>query len=112
MDDLKEMKRVTNLTTLYISVFIIRGGLSVISYIDINHAGIFKDVKVTTYGAPMVGNIQWAAHVDEITGKKVRRYYIKGDSVVSSPTCKTSLCTYRQTGVGIICNPDQALCEP
>lgn len=55
------------------------GGLSVISYIDINHLGLFNNVKVTTYGAPRVGNNNWATHFDKITEKKTKRYYIKGD---------------------------------
>jgi len=55
------------------------GGLSVISYIDINHEGLFENVKITTFGAPRVGNRHWADHFDTITGKKARRYYIKGD---------------------------------
>ena len=79
MADLRATKQYTNLTTLYITGISMGGGLSVISYIDINHAGIFKNVKITTYGSPRVGNKHWAAHVDEISGKKGRRYYIKGD---------------------------------
>lgn len=86
------------------------GGLSVISYIDINHEGLFNNVKVTTFGAPRVGNKHWAAHFDLITGKKAKRYYIKGDEIVILPRCLTLLCTYRQTGVGIICYPDRELC--
>ncbi len=73
------MKRVTGIQTLYITGISMGGGLSVISYIDINHEGLFETVKITTYGAPRVGNKHWAAHLDNITGKKARRYYIKGD---------------------------------
>lgn len=86
------------------------GGLSVISYIDINHAGLFKDIKVTTFGAPRVGNKHWAAYFDQLTGKRTKRYYIKGDEIVGLPRCLTLLCTYRQTGVGFACYPDQQLC--
>lgn len=73
------MKKYTNLETLYITGISMGGGLSVISFIDINHLGLFNNVKITTYGAPRVGNKHWAAHFDLITGKKAKRYYIKGD---------------------------------
>lgn len=110
IEDLREMKKVTGLDTLIITGISMGGGLSVISYIDINHLGLFKEVKITTFGAPRVGNKHWAAHFDEITGKRAKRYYIKGDEIVVLPRCLTLLCTYRQTGVGIICYPDQDLC--
>jgi len=104
------MKKVTKIETLYITGISMGGGLSVISYIDINHEGLFKDVKITTYGAPRVGNKNWAAHVDLITGRRGKRYYIKGDEITVLPRCLTLLCTYRHTGIGIICHPDQELC--
>jgi hypothetical protein len=31
---------------------------------------------VTTYGAPRVGNRNWADHFDAITGGKTRRYEV------------------------------------
>jgi hypothetical protein len=108
--DLKEMKKVTGLETLYITGISMGGGLSVISYIDINHESVFQNVKITTFGAPRVGNKHWAAHFDLITGKRAKRYYIKGDEIVVLPRCLTLLCTYRQTGVGIICHPDKEIC--
>lgn len=104
------MKKQTGIDTLYITGISMGGGLSVISYIDINQQGLFGTVKITTFGAPRVGNKHWAAHFDLITGKKAKRYYIKGDEIVILPRCLTLLCTYRQTGVGIICYPDKALC--
>jgi len=79
IDDLKKMKVATGLKTLYITGISMGGGLSVISYIDINQQGIFETVKITTFGAPRVGNKYWAAHFDLITGRKARRFYIKGD---------------------------------
>jgi hypothetical protein len=105
------MRGVTGIETLLITGISLGGGLSVISYIDINKAGIFKDVKITTYGAPRVGNKQWAEHVDTISGKKARRFYIKDDEVVVLPRCLTLLCTYRHTGVGIICTKEDSICQ-
>jgi len=64
IEDLVEMKKYTGLETLYITGISMGGGLSVISYIDINHLGLFKEVKITTFGAPRVGNKYWAAHFD------------------------------------------------
>ncbi len=106
MDDLREMKKITNIDTLYITGISMGGGLSVVSYIDINHAGLFANVKITTYGAPRVGNKHWAEHFDHISGMKARRYYISGDEIAILPRCMTLLCTYRQIGVGIICHPE------
>ena len=77
--DLVEMKKVTGLETLYITGISMGGGLSVISYIDISLQKLFKDIKVTTYGAPRVGNKNWAEHFDKITNTSTKRYYIKGD---------------------------------
>lgn len=108
--DLTAMKKQSGLNTLIITGISMGGGLSVISYIDINQAKIFGDVKVTTFGAPRVGNKHWAAHFDQITNTRTRRYFVKGDPVVVLPRCLTLLCTYRQTGVGIACYEDQKLC--
>jgi hypothetical protein len=108
--DLKEMKKYTGLETLYITGISMGGGLSTIAYIDINVEKLFNNVKITTYGAPRVGNKHWAAHFDLITGKRARRYYIKGDEIVVLPRCLTLLCTYRQVGVGIVCHPEKKLC--
>jgi len=64
ISDLKATKAYTGLQTLYITGISMGGGLSVISYIDINHEAIFSNVKITTFGAPRVGNKYWAAHFD------------------------------------------------
>jgi hypothetical protein len=79
INDLKSIKAQTGLKTLIITGISMGGGLSVISYIDINHENIFPTVMITTFGAPRVGNKNWAAHFDELTGKKALRYYIRGD---------------------------------
>ncbi len=106
MNDLRDIKKSTKLTTLLITGISMGGGLSVISFIDINHAEIFEVVKITTFGAPRVGNKHWAAHFDLITGRRSRRFYIKDDPIIVLPRCLTLLCTYRQTGIGIVCFED------
>lgn len=74
--DLREIQLQTKLNLLYITGISLGGGLSVISYIDINQQKIFPTVKVTTYGAPRVGNKNWADHFDSITGKKTKRFLV------------------------------------
>ncbi len=61
------IQRITGIKTLQITGISMGGGLSVISYIDINHAELFNKVRVTTFGAPKVGNKEWADHFDMIT---------------------------------------------
>lgn len=36
---------------------------------------------------------------------------MSGDPIVVMPRCLTLLCTYRQTGVKIVCYEDQLLCK-
>jgi hypothetical protein len=105
-----EIRKQTGLDTLIITGISMGGGLSVISFIDINHATLFNSVKITTFGAPRVGNKHWAAHFDLITGRRARRFYVKGDPIVVLPRCLTLLCTYRQTGIGIVCYENEAVC--
>ncbi len=50
-----------------------------------------------------MGNKYWAAHFDEITGGYSRRFLVSGDPIVVLPRCLTLLCTYRQTGIKIVC---------
>lgn len=100
----------TKLEVLIITGISLGGGLSVISYIDIAHEQIFIKVKVITFGAPRVGNKYWAAHFDLITQTRSKRFIVKGDPIVVMPRCLTLLCTYRQTGIKIVCYEDQQIC--
>lgn len=109
--DLREIRLQTKLDTLIITGISLGGGLATISYIDIAHEGIFDKVKVTTFGAPRVGNKYWAAHFDLITLGKSKRYVVNGDPIVVMPRCLTLLCTYRQVGIKIVCYEDQAICR-
>lgn len=109
--DLKEIKLQTNLETLIITGISLGGGLSAISYIDIAHEAIFNKVKVITFGAPRVGNKHWADHFDLITLGKTKRYIVKDDPIVIMPRCLTALCTYRQTGIQIVCYEESKVCQ-
>ncbi len=97
--DLIEIKKQTGLKQLYITGISLGGGLSVISFIDINQAKIFESVKVITFGAPRVGNKDWANHFDETTSRSSKRYNIFEDPVVPMPKCLTLLCNYQHTGI-------------
>lgn len=57
--DLSEMRAQTQIPTLLITGISLGGGLTVISYIDIAAANIFPNIRLTTFGAPKVGNKQW-----------------------------------------------------
>ena len=109
--DLREIKLQTKLDFLIITGISLGGGLSVISYIDIDHERIFNKVKVITFGAPRVGNKYWAAHFDLKTDTRTKRYIVSGDPIVVMPRCLTLLCTYRQTGIKIVCKEDQQKCK-
>lgn len=111
MKDLREIRLQTSLDTLIITGISLGGGLSSISYIDIAHEEIFPKVKVITWGAPRVGNKYWAAHFDLITLTRTKRYIVSGDPIVVLPRCLTLLCTYRQTGIKIVCYEDQQICR-
>ena len=86
------------------------GGLTAISFIDINHHNIFPNVKVTTYGAPRVGNKEWASFFETETNHVSKRYYVEKDPIVSMPTCLTLLCNYKQTGIPIVCREGSQAC--
>ena len=109
--DLIEIKRQTGLEKLYITDLSLGGALACLSYIDIKYLNIFEDTRVVTYGAPRVGNKKWAAFFEELSKGQSRRYIVKGDPiVVMPPSCLTPLCSYRQTGVKIVCKEKQQLC--
>ena len=110
MDDLKKMKEITGFETLHITGISMGGALAVLAYIDIAHFSLFDNIRVTTFGAPRVGNKHWAAYFDLITLAKTRRYYLNGDPIIIMPRCLTLLCTYRQTGIAIGCYDNKKLC--
>lgn len=95
---------------MYVTGISLGGGLTVISFVDIFNAKIFSNIKVTTFGAPRVGNKEWADYFDTLTGGKQKRYVVNGDTVAVMPTCLTLLCSYKQTGIKLTCYQDQAKC--
>lgn len=109
--DLREIRLQTKLDTLIITGISLGGGLSVISFIDINQQQIFPKLKVITFGAPRVGNRNWADHFDKITSGKTKRYLVEGDPIVVMPKCLTLLCNYKQTGIRIVCRETTQICK-
>lgn len=109
--DLVDIKNQTGVNKLYVSGISLGGGLAAISFIDIDHARIFNTVKVVTFGAPRVGNKQWAAHFEGLTNHESRRYLLKGDPITVLPECLTIFCNYRHTGIKIVCVKDTEICS-
>lgn len=110
IDDLIELEKWVNVKHLYITGISLGGGLATISFVDINHAGLFGLVDVVTFGAPRVGNKNWAKKIDELTGYDIMRYDIKGDPIPDMPTCLTLLCNYGHPGILIQCHLDEEMC--
>lgn len=105
------MKAATKVENLFITGISLGGGLSILSYKDIHDANIFKSIRVTTYGAPRVGNKEWASWFDKLTGGQTRRFIVSGDPVAVMPKCLTLLCNYGNTGIKITCYEEQQLCK-
>lgn len=101
--DLREIKLQTKLQYLIITGISLGGGLAAISYIDIQHENIFQKIRVITFGAPRVGNKNWAAFFDKTTTRTSLRYVVSGDPVAVMPKCLTVLCNYGYTGILITC---------
>jgi triacylglycerol lipase len=88
---------------LYITGISLGGGLSVISFADINKSKIFDDVQVINYGSPRVANKNYADYFDNITQKRSKRFVVKGDPIPVMPECLTPLCNYKHTGNQYVC---------
>lgn len=97
------MSRNTSITHLVVTGISLGGGLSVISYIDIVNAKAFPTYDITTFGAPRVGNKEWALNFDRVSKNSQRRFVVNGDPVANMPSCLTILCNYKQTGVKYNC---------
>jgi hypothetical protein len=110
-NDLIEIRRQTNLTKLYVTGISLGGGLAGLAYIDISYVHIFDEVRVVTYGAPRVGNKHWASFFDAATQGRSRRFIVKGDPIVVLPACLTPLCSYRQTGIKVVCYEKEQVCR-
>lgn len=101
-DTLKDLRASAHTNRLLITGISLGGGLAVLSYVDILHSNIFQNVEIVTFGAPRVGNKNWANWLDNQI--KTERYFIAGDPIAVLPVCLTPLCNYKQSGEGIKCN--------
>jgi len=84
------------------------GGLACISYVDIKAAGGFDNIEVVTFGAPRVGNKNWAKWFD--TQTQSTRIFLKGDPIAVLPRCLTLICNYGQTGKPFQCDKSTQIC--
>lgn len=108
-DVLKGLRNSAHTGRLIITGISLGGALSCLSYVDIQKSGIFQNVEVITFGAPRVGNRDWAAWFDKLTPST--RYYIKADPIAALPRCLTLLCNYKQTGTAVVCNKSTQICQ-
>jgi hypothetical protein len=108
-DVISDLKKTVHTKRLVISGISLGGGLACISYVDIAKAGLFESIEVVTFGAPRVGNKNWAKWFDTLTPST--RYFIKRDPIAFFPRCLTPLCNYRQTGTAIRCNKKTEECK-
>ena len=88
------------------------GGLAMISYVDVNHYNIFKNIEIITFGAPRVGNANWAKWFESIVQTDPVHICIKGDPICILPKCITPLCNYKHAGVGYSCDKNLEICTP
>ena len=105
------LRKVDHTNTLIITGISLGGGLAQLSFVDIQASKIFKSVRVTTWGAPRVGNSKWADWFNSHTVN--RRFYIKSDPIPALPKCLGLVCNYKQTGVAFSCNhkSDNCVCQ-
>jgi hypothetical protein len=88
------------------------GGLSMISYVDINHLQLFDKIEIITFGAPRVGNANWAKWLETQVEPDPVHVCIKGDPICVMPRCLTPICNYKHSGVGYSCNKNTETCTP
>jgi hypothetical protein len=84
------------------------GGLAAISFVDIQHLGVFDSIEVITFGSPRVGNKQWAQWLE--TQVVPVHICIKGDPICVLPRCLTPICNYKHSGIGFSCNKKTQQC--
>lgn len=112
--DLREIQKETQSKRLYVTGISLGGALASIAYVDLFFNKIFENIQMITYGAPKIGNKEWAAKFDQLNNGKTKRYYIKGDTIAFSPLnepCLLNACSFRQVGTAIECDTDAKLCK-
>lgn len=86
------------------------GGLSMLSYVDIKHSVIFDHIEIITFGAPRVGNKNWAQWFDGYSETSPLHICLKGDPICVMPRCITPICNYKHSGLAVKCNPKKEQC--
>lgn len=108
-DDLIESSHTKRLIITGISL---GGGLASISYVDINHLGIFDQIEIITFGSPRVANSNWAKWLETQVEPDPIHICIKGDPICVLPRCFTPICNYRHSGTGYSCDKKTEVCSP
>lgn len=88
------------------------GGLAMLSYVDINKWKLFTGIEIIIYGAPRVGNSNWAKWMESVTNPDPVHICIKGDPICILPRCITPLCNYKHSGTGYSCDKNLEVCTP
>lgn len=102
----------SNTKRLIITGISLGGGLAMLSYVDINHWNIFDHIEIITYGAPRVGNSNWAKWMETQVNPDPVHICLKGDPICILPKCFTPICNYRHSGVGYTCDKNTQTCSP
>ena len=105
---LDELRNLPHTRRLIITGISLGGALTCLSYVDIANAGIFDEITLVTFGAPRVGNKNWAQWFDQQTS--MTRYFIRGDPIAALPVCLTPFCNYKQAGTAVVCNKKLQQC--
>lgn len=88
------------------------GGLAMISYADIQKWSIFENIEIITFGAPRVGNKNWANWMEAMVEPDPVHICLKGDPICVMPRCLTPICNYKHTGTGYSCDKSTQTCSP
>ena len=56
----KDLSASSHTKRLIITGISLGGGLAMLSYVDINQWKLFSNIEIIIYGAPRVGNANWA----------------------------------------------------
>lgn len=88
------------------------GGLASLSYVDIRLLKAFDKIEIITFGAPRVGNANWAKWLETLVDPDPVHICIKSDPICVLPRCFTPICNYRHSGVGYSCNKNTQTCSP
>lgn len=92
IEEINNIQQNSKLNRLHITGISLGGALATIAFTDLTHLTTFISIKVTTFGAPRVGNKNWASYYELLTLGRTKRYVVEGDPIPELPRCMTSVC--------------------